>query len=60
MPCYIGQRTQKALHPTEDCKYAIDRNNDPLAQKHILGSPYTVIGTSDGGGRPTARNGFYG
>jgi len=30
----------------------IDRNNDPAAQKQILNSPYTVIGTSDGGARP--------
>jgi N-acyl-D-amino-acid deacylase len=30
----------------------VDRNNDPGAQKQILGSPYTVIGTSDGGARP--------
>jgi N-acyl-D-amino-acid deacylase len=34
------------------CFIAIDRNNDPAAQKQILGSPYTVIGTSDGGARP--------
>ncbi len=34
------------------CFQAIDRNKDPKAQKHILGSQYTVIGTSDGGGRP--------
>jgi N-acyl-D-aspartate/D-glutamate deacylase len=34
------------------CFIAVDRNIDPVAQKHILGSPYTVIGTSDGGGRP--------
>ena len=34
------------------CFIAIDRNNDPATQKHILGSQYTVIGTSDGGGRP--------
>ena len=30
----------------------IDRNNDPEAQRQILGSPYTVIGTTDGGARP--------
>jgi N-acyl-D-amino-acid deacylase len=30
----------------------IDRNTDPEAQRHILGSPYTVIGTTDGGARP--------
>jgi N-acyl-D-aspartate/D-glutamate deacylase len=30
----------------------VDRNTDPAAQKEILGSPYTVIGTSDGGARP--------
>ena len=36
----------------QTCFIAIDRNNDPKAQKHILGSPFTVIGTSDGGGRP--------
>ncbi len=34
------------------CFQAIDRNDDPKTQKHILGSQYTVIGTSDGGGRP--------
>jgi N-acyl-D-aspartate/D-glutamate deacylase len=31
---------------------AVDRNTDAAAQKQILGSPYTVIGTSDGGARP--------
>ena len=31
---------------------AVDRNSDPAAQKEILGSKYTVIGTSDGGARP--------
>ena len=36
----------------QTCFQAIDRNNDPKVQKHILGSHYTVIGTSDGGGRP--------
>src|SRR5438270_12087605 len=36
----------------QTCFQAIDRNHDPKVQKHILGSPYTVIGTSDGGGRP--------
>ena len=30
----------------------IDRNSDPEAQRQILGSPYTVIGTTDGGARP--------
>ena len=30
----------------------VDRNSDPKAQKEILGSHYTVIGTSDGGARP--------
>ncbi|HJU14904.1 MAG TPA: amidohydrolase family protein [Stellaceae bacterium] len=30
----------------------IDRNDDPKAQREILGSRYTVIGTSDGGARP--------
>ncbi len=35
---------------------AIDRNDDPVAQKHILGSPYTVIGTSDGGARPHSQD----
>jgi len=35
---------------------AIDRNTDPAAQKHILGSPYTVIGTSDGGARPHSQD----
>jgi N-acyl-D-amino-acid deacylase len=36
----------------ETCFIAVDRNIDPKAQKHILGSRYTVIGTSDGGARP--------
>ncbi len=36
----------------ETCFIAIDRNTDPKAQKEILGSRYTVIGTSDGGARP--------
>jgi N-acyl-D-aspartate/D-glutamate deacylase len=36
----------------ETCFIAIDRNTDPAAQKQILASPYTVIGTSDGGARP--------
>ena len=36
----------------QTCFQAIDRNNDPKTQKHILGSQFTVIGTSDGGGRP--------
>ena len=30
----------------------IDRNSDPASQREILGSPYTVIGTTDGGARP--------
>ncbi len=30
----------------------IDRNSDPDSQRKILGSPYTVIGTTDGGARP--------
>ena len=30
----------------------IDRNNDTEAQRQILGSPYSVIGTTDGGARP--------
>ncbi len=30
----------------------IDRNDDPSSQREILGSPYTVIGTTDGGARP--------
>ena len=36
----------------QTCFQMVDRNNNPATQKHILGSPYTVIGTSDGGGRP--------
>jgi len=36
----------------QTCFIAIDRNSDPKAQKEILGSRYTVIGTSDGGARP--------
>ena len=34
------------------CSIAIDRETDPKAQKRILRSSYTMIGTSDGGGRP--------
>jgi N-acyl-D-aspartate/D-glutamate deacylase len=30
----------------------IDRNNDTESQREIFGSPYTVIGTTDGGARP--------
>ena len=30
----------------------VDRNNDAESQKQIMGSPYTVIGTTDGGARP--------
>ncbi len=30
----------------------VDRNVDVDSQRQILGSPYTVIGTSDGGARP--------
>ena len=30
----------------------IDRNTDVEAQRQILGSPYSVIGTTDGGARP--------
>jgi len=36
----------------QTCFIAIDRNTDPVAQKQILASRYTVIGTSDGGARP--------
>ena len=36
----------------QTCFQTVDRNKDPATQKHILGSQYTVIGTSDGGGRP--------
>jgi N-acyl-D-amino-acid deacylase len=36
----------------QTCFIAIDRNTDPKAQKEILGSRFTVIGTSDGGARP--------
>src|SRR5215471_28296 len=34
----------------------VERGTDPKAQKAILGSPYTVIGTSDGGARPHAHD----
>ncbi len=34
----------------------IDRNTDPAAQRAILGSPFTVIGTSDGGARPHSQD----
>ncbi len=36
----------------QTCFIAIDRNSDAKAQREILGSHYTVIGTSDGGARP--------
>ena len=35
----------------------IDRNSDPDAQREILGSPYTVIGTTDGAPDPTRATG---
>jgi N-acyl-D-amino-acid deacylase len=34
----------------------VERGTDPKAQKEILGSNYTVIGTSDGGARPHAHD----
>jgi len=39
---------------------AIDRNNDPKTQKHVLGSQYIVIGASDGGGARTISPGCAG
>src|SRR6202030_1961106 len=58
----IGQEQNKSVmdafldlwldEDLQTCFQAIDRNNDPKTQKHILGSQFTVIGTSDGGGRP--------
>jgi N-acyl-D-amino-acid deacylase len=43
------RRSDEAL---QTCFIAIDRANDPKTQRHILGSQFTAIGTSDGGGRP--------
>src|SRR5262249_55770527 len=43
------RRSDKTL---QTCFITIERNHDPTVQKHILGSQFTVIGTSDGGGRP--------
>src|SRR5439155_1723452 len=34
----------------------VERGTDPKAQKEILGSHYTVIGTSEGGARPHAHD----
>ena len=39
------RRSDKAL---QTCFIAIERNHDPTVQKHILGSQFIVIGTSDG------------
>jgi N-acyl-D-aspartate/D-glutamate deacylase len=36
----------------------LDRNTDVESQRHILGSPYTVIGTTDGGSRPDKQDRF--
>ena len=45
-----------AREDLQTCFIAIDGKNDPKTQKHIPGSQYTVIGTSDGGGRPHHRS----
>jgi N-acyl-D-aspartate/D-glutamate deacylase len=53
-----GKRTMDAfldLSLDEDLQtyfICVDRNTDVEAQRQILGSPYTVIGTTDGGARP--------
>jgi N-acyl-D-aspartate/D-glutamate deacylase len=53
-----GKRTMDAfldLALEEDLQTSficVDRNTDVEAQRQILGSPYTVIGTTDGGARP--------
>ena len=49
MDAFLDLSLDEAL---QTCFIAIDRNTDPVAQKEILGSRYTVIGTSDGGARP--------
>ncbi len=36
----------------------VDRNTDVESQRQILGSPYTVIGTTDGGARPDKMDRF--
>jgi N-acyl-D-aspartate/D-glutamate deacylase len=36
----------------------IDRNTEVESQRQILGSPYTVIGTTDGGARPDKQDRF--
>ena len=36
----------------------IDRNTDVESQRQILGSPYSVIGTTDGGSRPDKQDRF--
>ena len=36
----------------------IDRNTEAESQRQILGSPYTVIGTTDGGARPDKQDRF--
>ena len=45
---FLDRRSDKDL---QICSIAIDRETDPKAQKRILRSSYTMIGTSDGGGR---------
>ena len=42
----------------ETCFQVLDRNVDAESQRHILGSPYTVIGTTDGGSRPHKQDRF--
>ena len=36
----------------------VDRNIDVESQRQIMGSPYTVIGTTDGGARPDKMDRF--
>ena len=36
----------------------VDRNTDVESQRQILGSPYSVIGTTDGGARPDKQDRF--
>jgi N-acyl-D-amino-acid deacylase len=49
MDAFLDLSLDEDLHTYFIC---VDRNVDVESQRQILGSPYTVIGTTDGGARP--------
>lgn len=49
MDAFLDLSLDEALQTYFIC---VDRNVDVESQRQILGSPYTVIGTTDGGARP--------